>query len=157
TELYQAEAQRQGLLVETIHGMSTVKAMAMEPRKRRAWEDRVALAVTMQFRVGKISAIAHSGVSLLEKLMLVTIIAVGAYDVFASTITVGALVAFQMLSGRVSGPLVQIVSLIHEYQETALSVRMLGEIMNRPTESGTATRGLLPAIGGDIRFENVTF
>ena len=156
-ELYQAEAQRQGLLVETIHGMGTVKAMAMEPRKRRAWEDRVAQAVTMQFRVGQISTVAHAGVTLLEKLMLVTIIAVGASDVFANQITVGALVAFQMLSGRVSGPLVQIVSLIHEYQETALSVRMLGEIMNRPVESGGTERGLAPVIGGDIRFEGVTF
>jgi len=154
--LYQAEAQRQGLLVETIHGMATVKSLALEPRRRRAWEERVAAATDMQFRVGRISTLAHSGTTLIEKLMLVTVIAVGATDVFSGAITVGALVAFQMLSGRVSGPLVQIVSLIHEYQEVALSVKMLGEVMNQRPEGGSA-RGLTPQIRGDIVFQNVVF
>jgi len=154
--LYQAEAQRQGVLVETIHGMATVKSLALEPRRRRQWEERVASAVSMQFRVGKISAGAHSATALLEKLMLLTVIAVGATDVFSNTLSVGALVAFQMLAGRVSGPLVQIVSLIHEYQEVALSVRMLGEVMNQRPESG-ASRGLTPQIRGDIVFQRVVF
>jgi len=155
--LYHAEAQRQGLLVETIHGMSTVKSLALEPRRRREWEERVALATEMQMRVGKISAIAQTGTALLEKLMLVAIIAVGAADVFAGALTVGALVAFQMLSGRVSQPLVQMVSLVHEFQETTLAVRMLGEIMNRAPESSGATRGLRPAVRGAISFEDVSF
>lgn len=156
-ELYQAEAQRQGLLVETIHGMGTVKSLTLEPRQRKEWENRVAHATSMQFRVGQISASAHAATNLLEKLMLITIIAVGAHDVFANTLSVGALVAFQMLSSRVSGPLVQIVSLINEYQETALSVRMLGEVMNRPAESALGARGLRPALGGEVIFENVNF
>ena len=63
--------------------------------------------------------------------MSVAIIGLGALDVFSGTMTIGALVAFNMLAGRVSGPLVQIVTMIHEYQEVALSVRMLGEIMNQ--------------------------
>jgi subfamily B ATP-binding cassette protein HlyB/CyaB len=157
TALYQAEAQRQGLLVETIHGMQTVKSLALEPRRRKAWEERVARATEMQVRVGQISALAHTGTQLLEKLMLVTIIAVGAADVFAGTLSVGALVAFQMLSNRVSGPLVQIVSLVHEFQETSLAVRMLGEIMNRPTESAGALRGMQPPIRGAVSFDGVAF
>ena len=80
----------------------------------------------MHFRVGKISMTAHTAMSFLEKAMLVTVIAVGAHSVFDQTLTVGALIAFQMLSGRVVSPLVQIVSLVHEYQESALSVKMLG-------------------------------
>ena len=156
-KLYKAEAERQGLLVESIHGMGTIKSLALEPRQRRAWEERVAAATEMQFRVGKISAIAHTGTTLLEKLMLVTIIGVGALDVFSGAMTVGALVAFQMLSGRVSGPLVQIVSLIHEFQETALAVRMLGEVMNRPPEQGALSRGLRPPLKGQIAFDDVSF
>jgi ATP-binding cassette subfamily B protein len=156
TALYEAEALRQGQLVETIHGMATVKAMALEPRRQRTWEERVARATRMQFRVGQISAVAHSSTGLLEKLMLISVIFVGAYEVFGGALSVGALVAFQMLSNRVSGPLVQLVALIHEYQETALSVRMLGEIMSRPVEGGT-TRGLRPKLAGGITFENVVF
>ena len=65
-------------------------------------------------------------------------------DVFAGTLTVGALMAFQMLSGRVVQPLVQMVSLAQDYQETALSVRMLGEVMNRPVEPSRAPAGSGP-------------
>jgi ATP-binding cassette subfamily B protein len=156
-ELYRAEAERQGLLVETIHGMPTVKALTLEARQRRRWEDRVAHATNMHFRVGQISVSAHAAVQLLEKLMIVAIIAIGAHDVFANELSVGALVAFQMISGRVSGPLVQMVSLVHEYQETGLAVRMLGEIVNQPAEAGAASRGLLTPIRGAIAFDRVSF
>jgi ATP-binding cassette subfamily B protein len=155
--LYNAEADRQAMLVETIQGMRTVKSLAVEPQRRRDWDDRSAKAVGLHFRVGKISMAAHTTMHFLERLMSVTVIAVGAYSVFDQTMTVGALIAFNMLSGRVVSPLVQIVALVHEYQETALSVRMLGEIMNRPAEGMRETGGLEPQLKGRIEFDNVTF
>lgn len=156
-ELYKAEGERQALLVEAIHGMRTVKALALEPIQRRVWDQRAAQAITMHFRVGRISIAAHSAVSFLEKLMSVAIIVVGAQSVFDQTLTVGALIAFQMISGRVVSPLVAIVSLAHEYQETALSVQMLGEVMNRAPEGRAGAGGLRPPLKGEINFENVTF
>ena len=154
--LYVAEGDRQAMLVETIHGAQTVKALSMEPTQRKKWDDRSAQAIAMHYRVGKISIAATTVSKLLEKLMTVTIVFVGANLVFADKITVGALVAFNMISGRVSGPLVQMVSLIRSYQECALSVRMLGEVMNRPAESGLG-HGLRPPIDGKIEFEDVSF
>lgn len=154
--LYVAEGDRQAMLVETIHGAQTVKALSMEPTQRKKWDDRSAQAIAMHYRVGKISIAATSISKLLEKLMTVAIVFVGANLVFQDEITVGALVAFNMISGRVSGPLVQLVSLIHSYQECALSVRMLGEVMNRPEEAGLG-HGLRPVVNGRIEFENVTF
>ena len=156
-ELYQAEGERQALLVEAIHGMPTVKALAIEPQQGKKWDVRAAHAVSMHFRVGKISTVAQAATALFEKLMIVAVIGFGAQDVFDANMTVGALVAFQMLAGRVSGPLVQIVSLVHEYQEAALSVRMLGEIMNSRPESAGVAAGLRPALKGGIDFEAVTF
>ncbi|MCP3880987.1 MAG: peptidase domain-containing ABC transporter [Sulfitobacter sp.] len=155
--LYNAEAERQAMLVETIQGMRTIKSLAVEPQRRRDWEDRSARAVDMHFRVGKISMTAHTLMTFLERLMMVTIIAVGAHAVFDQTLTVGALIAFNMLSGRVVSPLVQMVALVHEYQETALSVRMLGEIMNRPAEGLRESGGLEPEVKGRIEFEGITF
>lgn len=155
--LYTAEADRQAMLVETIQGMRTVKSLAVEPQRRRDWEDRSAKAVDMHFRVGKISMTANTAMGFLEKSMLVAVIAVGAHAVFDQTLTVGSLIAFQMLSGRVVSPLVQIVSLVHEYQESALSVKMLGEIMNRPAEGLRESGGLEPELKGRIEFEGVTF
>ncbi|HWK68788.1 MAG TPA: peptidase domain-containing ABC transporter [Rhizobiaceae bacterium] len=155
--LYQAEGERQALLVETIHGMQTVKSLALEPRQRRVWDDQSAQSISVRFRVEKISTFAQSLTGLLEKLMSVAIVGLGALDVFDGAMTIGALVAFNMLAGRVSGPLVQIVTMVHEYQEVALSVRMLGEVMNeRPEQHGRA-RGLRPELRGHIEFDKVSF
>ncbi|ASY65928.1 putative secretion ATP-binding protein (plasmid) [Sinorhizobium sojae CCBAU 05684] len=155
--LYKAEGDRQSLLVETVHGMRTVKSLALEPRQRRVWDDQSARSISVRFRVEKISTFAQAITGLLEKLMSVAIVGLGALDVFSGAMTIGALVAFNMLAGRVSGPLVQIVTMIHEYQEVALSVRMLGEIMNERPEQFGRGRGLRPELKGHIEFDGVTF
>ncbi len=155
--LYEIEGQRQSLLVETVHGMRTVKSIAMEPVQCRAWGERSAQAVTTRFQVEKLSAVAQSLTGLLEKLTTLAIVALGALDVFDGTLTVGALVAFNMLAGRVSGPLVQVVTLAHEYQEVALSVRMLGEVMNTAPERDNERPGLRPELRGEVELEGVSF
>ncbi|USX20653.1 peptidase domain-containing ABC transporter [Oxalobacteraceae bacterium OTU3REALA1] len=155
--LYAAEGQRQGMLVETIHGMRTVKALAIEPSQRRIWDQRSAEAITMHFRVGQISIAGNSVTDFLGKLLPVTLIVVGAADVFDQTLSVGGLIAFQMLAGRVTGPLISLVGLVNEYQETALSVKMLGEVMNRAPEGRAGANGLRPVLEGEIKFDAVTF
>ncbi len=154
--LYHAEGERQAMLVETIHGIQTVKALSMEPVQRSHWDNSSAQAVAMHFRVGKISIAATTISKLLEKLLTVTVVWYGASLVLGKTLSVGELVAFQMISGRVTGPLVQLVSLVHSYQQCALSVRMLGTVMNRDEEPGIG-RGLRPIIDGAMDFEGVTF
>jgi ATP-binding cassette, subfamily B, bacterial HlyB/CyaB len=156
-ELYKAESERQALLVETVHGMRTVKSLALEPRQRKVWDDQSAASISLRFRVDKISTAAQAMTGLVEKLMNVAIIGLGALDVFSGSMTIGTLVAFNMLAGRVSGPLVQIVTMIHEYQDVALSVRMLGEVMNQRPEQAGRGRGLRPTLAGRIEFDNVTF
>lgn len=154
-DLYTAEGMRQALMVETIHGMRTVKALAIEPMQRRAWDQRSAHALNQHFRVGQISITGNAVTDFLGKLLPVVIIVIGAQDVFDQTLSVGALIAFQMLSGRVSGPLIALVGLVNEYQETALSIRMLGEVMNRAPEGRSG--GLRPELRGNITFDNVVF
>lgn len=151
-----AEGKRQALLVETIHGMRTVKALAIEPMQRRSWDQLSAEAITRHFRVATTSITGVAFTDFIGKLLPVTLIVVGAQGVFDQTMTVGVLIAFQMLSGRVSGPLMQIVGLINEYQQTRVSVDLLGQIMNRPSE-GRGGGGLRPVLKGDIRFDDVTF
>jgi len=155
--LYTAEGQRQAMLVETIHGMRTVKALAIEPAQRRNWDQRSAEAITMHFRVGQISITGNAVTDFLGKMLPVTLIVVGAQDVFDQTLSIGALIAFQMLSQRVTQPLISIVGLVNEYQETALSVKMMGEVMNRAPEGRAGAGGLRPILNGEIKFEDVTF
>lgn len=155
--LYEAEGSRQAMLVETINGMATVKAMAIEPLLRSQWENKVATAVSMQFRVGKISITAKSLTQFVERMMTVILIWMGADLVFSSELTVGSLIAFQMLAGRVTSPLVRMVGLIHQYQEAALSVEKLGLVMNAKEEWGAGRHGARPSLGGAIVFDRVSF
>ncbi|MDP6345692.1 MAG: peptidase domain-containing ABC transporter [Alphaproteobacteria bacterium] len=155
--LYNAEGQRQALLTEAIHGMHTIKALSLEPRQQSAWDRHSANTVTNHFKVGMVSTSAQALTSLLEKLMVIVIVAVGAQQVIEGALSVGALVAFQMISARVSGPLVQIVSLLHTFQEALLSVRMLGNVMNSPSERAGTERGIRAPIRGALRFEGVSF
>lgn len=153
--LYVAEGKRQSMLVETINGIRTVKSMAIEPTRSSKWNDVMAFSIDRYFDVNKISLSAKSISRFLEQLMAVNIIWLGALDVFNHTITIGALIAFQMLSGRVSGPIVKLIGLLHEYQQTALSVRMLGQVMNHPKEMSGG--GLRPDLRGEISFDKVSF
>lgn len=156
-QLYAAEGSRQGHLVETIHGMRTVKSLALEPARMTIWNDTVALGVRRRATVGRISALAGVLTQGLEKGMQIAVLAVGAMDIFDGSMTMGALVAFNMVSGRVTGPLVQIVGLINEYQETALAIKMLGQVMEHPPERKPGETGLTPVITGAIEFHDLTF
>ena len=155
--LYQAEGARQGHLVETIHGMRTVKSLALEPVRIAAWNEKITASVQRRARVGRISAIAGVLTHVLDKVMQITVLGLGAVDVFDGTLSIGALVAFNMVSGRVTGPLVQIVGLINEYQETSLAVKMLGTVMSHPPERDPGQTGMTPQITGAIAFDAVTF
>jgi subfamily B ATP-binding cassette protein HlyB/CyaB len=154
--LYRAEAQRQSLLVESVHGMRTVKSLNLEPRRQESWDNAAAESVRTYFQVGKISLAASTLSQFIEKALTITIVIVGAFLVFGGKLTVGGLVAFNMLSSRVISPVLQVIGLLNNYQETMMSVEMLGEVMNRPPEN-SGHRGLTPALSGDIEFDHVTF
>ena len=155
--LYEAEGARQADLVETIHAMRAVKSLALEPLRQRSWDEKVARAVARRASVGRISAVAVVLTNGLEKLMQVSLLGLGALDVFDGRLSIGTLVAFNMLSGRVTGPLVQIVALINDYQQTALSVRMLASVMDHKPERDPRHQGMRPPIAGRIEFRDVTF
>lgn len=155
--LYSAEGSRQAMLVESIHGMRTVKALTIEPKQRRSWDRNSAAAINAHYKVGTLGIAGGTVTGFLEKILPIVIIVIGAQDVFDQMLSVGALIAFQMISGRVVSPLIQIVGLINEYQQTALSVRMLGEIMNRPPEGRVGAGGLRTQLRGEITFDGVTF
>lgn len=155
--LYEAQGERQALLVETIHGIQTVKALAAEPRRRRLWEGCAARMIDSSFSVGAISAGAQTVTDALDKLQMVAVVTIGAHLVFDGELSVGALIAFQMIASRVSGPLVQMVGLIHEYQEVAVAVSMLARVMNEKPESAARQRGLRVDIAGAVSFDRVTF
>ena len=155
--LFNAEGARNSLLVESIHGMRTVKALAIEPAKIREWNERSANSILTHFKVMKISISAQAVTHVLERLSTISVIVIGALMIFDQQMSLGALIAFQMISGRVTGPLVAIVGLVHQYQETALAMKLLAEVMDHPTEGKPGGGGLRPPIRGGISLEQVSF
>lgn len=155
--LYQSEGERQSHLVETLHSMRAVKSLVLEGERQKSWDNKIAQAMRRHMAVGKVSSLGNVLTHGLEHMMQITVLALGAMDVFDGTLTLGSLVAFNMLSGRVTGPLVQIVALINEYQETALSVKMLGSVMNAKPERSPGMRQARPMIVGNLEFTGVDF
>ena len=157
SSVYEVEARQQSFLIENIQGMRTVKSLALDARQRKEWDSRVARTIQVRFNVAKLVLALQGLTNPLEKLMFMSVMGLGAYLVLEGELMVGALIAFNILTARVTGPLVQMTGLIQQFQEVSLSVAMLGTIMNQPSEQGRAGNGLRTPFRGEVEFQNIRF
>jgi subfamily B ATP-binding cassette protein HlyB/CyaB len=155
-EKFARSADNQSFLVETIAGIGTVKAMAVDPRMVRTWDNQLAGYVSAGFRVTQLANIGQQGVQLLQKLVSVAIMFWGAQMVIDGSLSVGQLIAFTMLSGQVSTPIVRLAQLWQDFQQVGISMERMGDILNTRTEAG-GSRVALPPIQGRVTFENLSF
>jgi subfamily B ATP-binding cassette protein HlyB/CyaB len=156
-ERFRRGADNQSFLVEAVSGVETVKSMALEPIMQRRWEEQLAAYVTASFRVITLSTVASQTVALINKITIVLILFFGAGLVIRNQLTVGELVAFNMISAQLAAPVLRIAQLWQDFQQVRLSVDRVGDILNTTPEPGQAGRASLPAIRGDIRLEQVGF
>ncbi|TYO60752.1 ATP-binding cassette domain-containing protein, partial [Bradyrhizobium hipponense] len=148
----------QAFLVESVTSVETLKSMAVEPQMQRRWEEQLAGYVTASFRVTSLGNVASQGVQLVSKLATALTLYFGARLVIEGSLSVGELVAFNMLSGRVSQPVLRLAQIWQDFHQARLSVARLGDILNTPPEQTyNASRSTLPAVIGSVRFEHVTF
>jgi ATP-binding cassette, subfamily B, bacterial HlyB/CyaB len=157
-EKFKYGAANTAFLTESVTGVQTVKAMAVEPQMQRKWEDQLANYVSASFRSQNLGNVANQIAGLINKLMTLGIIWWGAHLVIGGELTVGELIAFNMLAGRVSGPILKLVQLWQDFQQAGISIERLGDILNTPREPGyNPNRTTLPSIAGDVSFEHVRF
>ncbi len=157
-EKFNRGADNQSFLVESINGIQTLKAMAVEPAAQRRWEEQLAGYVRASFRAGNLGNIAGQIASYVNKLMTVLILWLGAYLVMENKLSIGQLIAFNMLAGRVSGPILRIVQTWQEFQQVRISMQRLGDVLNAtPEPSYNPNRFSLPALTGKVDFDKVTF
>jgi ATP-binding cassette, subfamily B, bacterial HlyB/CyaB len=157
-EKFKRGAENQAFLVESVTGVETLKSMAVEPQMQRRWEEQLAGYVTASFRVTNLGNVASQGVQLVSKLATALTLYFGARLVIEGNLSVGELVAFNMLSGRVSQPVLRLAQVWQDFHQARLSVARLGDILNTPAEQTyNASRSTLPAVIGSVRFEHVTF
>jgi ATP-binding cassette, subfamily B, bacterial HlyB/CyaB len=157
-EKFTRGAENQAFLVESVTGVETLKSMAVEPQMQRRWEEQLAGYVAASFRVLSLGNTASQVVQLISKVVTAGILYFGAKLVIDSSLTIGELVAFNILAGRVSGPVLRLAQMWQDFHQARLSVARLGDILNTPAEpTFSSGRAALPAIRGDVVFEHVTF
>ncbi len=155
-EKFARGAENQSFLVETVSGIETVKSMSVEPQVARRWDNQLAAYVSAGFKVTSLGNIGSQGVSLIQKLVTVGTMWMGAKLVIDGTLTVGQLIAFNMLAGRVASPVMRLAQLWQDFQQVGISMQRMGDILNTRTEM-VHSRAQLPTIKGHIEFDHIFF
>ena len=157
-EKFQRGAENQAFLVESVAGIETLKAMAVEPQMQRRWEEQLAGYVAASFRVISLGNVASQSVQFVSKLVSAAILYIGAKLVISGQLTVGELVAFNLLSSRVSAPILRLAQTWQDFHQARISISRLGDILNTaPEPLYNPSRMTLADLRGNISFEHVTF
>lgn len=157
-EKFNRGAENQAFLVEVVNGIQTVKAMAVEPPFVRRWEEQLAGYVRASFRATSMMMIAGQSATCVQKVATVAVLWLGAYRVIDGDLSIGQLIAFNMLAAQVTGPILRLVNLWQEFQQVGISMQRLGDVLNtQPEPSYNPNRTTLSRVMGQVRFQEVTF
>ena len=157
-EKFQRGAANQAFLVESVSGIETLKALAVEPQMRQRWEEQLAGYVRASFRAVVLGTFGSQAVQLINKIVTALVLWFGAQAVIAGDLTVGQLVAFNMLSGQVNQPIIRLSQLWQDFQQFRISMDRLGDVLNvEPEPAQNPNRPALPKIEGRITYEHCTF
>lgn len=157
-EKFKHSAANTSFLTESITGIETVKALSIEPQMQRRLEDNLSNYVGASFKSTNLTNIASQISGLINKLMTLGIVWFGAHLVINGEITVGQLIAVNMIAGRISGPVLKLVQLWQDFQQAGISIERLGDILNAPREPNQGkSSSTMEHIQGEIDFKDVDF
>jgi subfamily B ATP-binding cassette protein HlyB/CyaB len=156
-EKFARGAENQALLVETITGIQTVKASALEPVLAKRWDEQLAAYVSASFKTSTLAGYGHEGINLAAKIVSAAMLWYGARLVMDQQLSVGQFVAFNMFAQRVAQPITRLAQLWADFQQTGISIARLGDILNTRTEVPPAHAAQLPSLKGRIQFDTVSF
>ena len=154
-----AETAKSSVMVETLHGIRTVKSLALEPQQRALWDRRVAEATEAKVMAGRLGNLPQLFTTPLEAFMQRGVLLIGAYLALANdgTVAVGSLIAFMMLSARVAQPLANLAKLMEGLEEVRTAVMIAGSVLNQRPECANPAGGLRPRFEGRISFSKVAY
>ena len=156
-EKFRRGAANQSFLVESVSGIAAIKAAAVEERMGDAWNERLAAYVTISFKTSLLAALGSNLIQTVNMGMTVAILGFGVGLVLTQELTVGQLIAFNMIAGRVSAPVIRLAQMWQDFQQVSVSLERLGDILETPTELSEGLLTDLPPIRGDIEFQNVCY
>ena len=159
--VHRAEAVQGSFLVESLHGVRTIKSLGLDARQRHEWDVYVTQTEKLRFDEGQTGNLVQTVVLPLERLMTTGVFALGVYFAISTQdklVGVGALIAFIMLTMRLAQPLTNLATLLPEYDEAQLAVRVIAKMVNQPPEEGRFLRqGVRTPMTGRIEFSEVHF
>ncbi|MBQ6516948.1 type I secretion system permease/ATPase [bacterium] len=156
-EKFQMGAHSNSYLVESVTGVQTVKSLAIEGSMFRKWEEKLGQYLKSSFNLAIMGNFTGSICGFLQKAMTIAILYVGVMLVIDNRLTIGQLIAFQMFSGQFSAPMLRLVGLWNEFQQTLLAVDRIGDILNSPVETQSGNAITLSHVNGDIHIDNLSF
>ena len=156
SEKFNRGARSQQFLVESIVGAQTLKAASVEPVMQAQWEERLAAYVRTSFDSGVLGAVGQNAIQYVSKVTTAIILFIGAESVIEGTMTVGELIAFNMIASQVVQPILRLSQLWQDFQQVQVSVARLGDILNAPTEPVPQNLLTLPPPRGAIDMRGVT-
>ena len=157
SETFQAQAAKSSLLNETVNNSLTVKSLSLESEIERRWEARVASAAWTSYRSGHLAAISQSIGHILQLTTQLALLTIGALLVIDGDMSLGALIAGNMLASRVLMPLRQVASAWEQVTQVRDAFRRINEIMDEPVEPEPGTNSLLPDLRGKIKVQGLYF
>lgn len=155
-EKFARNADNQSFLVESVTAINTIKAMAVSPQMTHIWDKQLAGYVASGFKVTVLATIGQQGIQLIQKVVMIINLWLGAHLVISGELSIGQLIAFNMLAGQIVSPVIRLAQLWQDFQQVGISVTRLGDVLNSPTESYQGKLSL-PEIKGEITFRHIQF
>ncbi len=154
-----AEHKKAAVINETVHGIRTVKTLALEPQQKQIWDERVADATQWRLAASRMANWPQTLIDPLQTFMSRGVVLMGAYLALQANSGVdrGALIGFMILSGRVASPLAGFARLMEDFQEVRTAIGQIAKVLNNPPEVRSVTDGMRPRFEGRVAFEDLTF
>ncbi|WCE30753.1 type I secretion system permease/ATPase [Vibrio sp. SCSIO 43137] len=157
TREYELSADNTAFLAESVTGIETIKTTATEEKFLQRWEKQLASFIRAAFKAKVVGIWAGQGIGLIQKLTSALVLWWGVTLVMEGQLSAGELVAFNMLSGHVTQPILRLAQVWQDFQHTLISLRRVGDILDEKTESGSSGLASVPKLSGEVSFSNVRF
>lgn len=154
---FQTSAANMSFLNESVSGAETIKSLAVEPRMQRNWEQQTNDMVTAGFKTQTLNSFVNHGVMLLQKVSGVLIIWIGAHKVMSLELTIGQLIAFNMMASHVNQPVVKLIELWQQFVQTRVAIDKLGDMLDLPVEQKQGDESPATSLRGELRLNNISF
>jgi ATP-binding cassette subfamily B protein len=157
--LIKAEREQYSHMVETVHGMRMVKTLALDSRQRTFWDVLLARTAQERLRFGRLQNVMRTVVTPLESLLPIIVLTVAVYRILdgGSSLEMGSLIAFALLTGRTMGPLLGVARMVERYHEARGAIESIASIVNLPAEEGLSGNGVRSPLRGTIELSDVSF